>query len=154
MVIQIQHRRASASAWTAANPTLASGELGYETDTRKMKIGDGTTAWVSLGYIDLGDLSYAPLASPSFTGTPLAPTASVGTSTTQIATTAFVQGSVVLTSGVDGAITYRTTSGWVSVAAGTSGYILETRDSGYAPVWIAPGVADATAIAYAIVFGG
>lgn len=35
---------------------------------------------------------YAPLASPTFTGTPAAPTASVGTNTTQIATTAFVQG--------------------------------------------------------------
>lgn len=32
----------------------------------------------------------APLASPTFTGVPLAPTASVGTNTTQIATTAFV----------------------------------------------------------------
>jgi hypothetical protein len=34
--------------------------------------------------------SYAPLASPTFTGTPAAPTASVGTNTTQIATTAYV----------------------------------------------------------------
>ena len=34
----------------------------------------------------------APLASPTFTGVPAAPTAAVGTSTTQLATTAFVQG--------------------------------------------------------------
>lgn len=34
----------------------------------------------------------APLASPTLTGTPAAPTAAAGTSTTQIATTAFVQG--------------------------------------------------------------
>lgn len=33
----------------------------------------------------------APLASPTFTGTPAAPTASAGTNTTQLATTAFVQ---------------------------------------------------------------
>jgi hypothetical protein len=33
---------------------------------------------------------YAPLASPTFTGTPAAPTAAVGTSTTQLATTGFV----------------------------------------------------------------
>ncbi len=32
----------------------------------------------------------APLASPTFTGTPKAPTASAGTKTTQLATTAFV----------------------------------------------------------------
>lgn len=39
-----------------------------------------------------GTLGAAPLASPSFTGTPVAPTASVGTSTPQLATTAFVIG--------------------------------------------------------------
>ncbi len=36
----------------------------------------------------------APLASPTLTGTPTAPTASAGTSSTQIATTAFVHGAV------------------------------------------------------------
>ena len=36
----------------------------------------------------------ADLASPTFTGTPAAPTASVGTDTTQVATTAFVQDAV------------------------------------------------------------
>ncbi len=36
----------------------------------------------------------APLASPTFTGTPAAPTATGGASTTQIATTAFVQGEI------------------------------------------------------------
>lgn len=40
------------------------------------------------------DTSRAPLASPTFTGTPKAPTASAGTSTTQIATTAFVDNAV------------------------------------------------------------
>ena len=40
------------------------------------------------------DTSRAPLASPTFTGTPAAPTASAGTNTTQIATTAFVKTAV------------------------------------------------------------
>ena len=40
----------------------------------------------------------APLASPIFTGTPKAPTATVGTNTTQIATTAFVQSAVAAAS--------------------------------------------------------
>ena len=48
--IQIQIRRDSASDWTTNNPTLLAGEMGYETDTGKMKIGDGSTAWTSLGY--------------------------------------------------------------------------------------------------------
>ncbi len=38
----------------------------------------------------------APLASPTFTGTPVAPTASPGTNTTQISTTAFVQAAIAL----------------------------------------------------------
>ena len=46
----IQLRRDTAANWTSANPTLANGEQGYETDTGKMKIGDGSTAWASLSY--------------------------------------------------------------------------------------------------------
>lgn len=48
---QIQVRRDTASNWTTNNPTLSSGEIGYETDTGKIKVGDGTTAWTSLDYI-------------------------------------------------------------------------------------------------------
>lgn len=43
-------RRDTAANWTSANPTLASGEFGYETDTKKLKMGDGATAWSSLAY--------------------------------------------------------------------------------------------------------
>ena len=55
MADMIQIRRDTASNWTSANPILAQGEMGAETDTSKIKIGDGTTAWASLGYlIDAG----------------------------------------------------------------------------------------------------
>ena len=50
VVTQIQVRRGTAAQWTSTNPTLASGEWGYETDTGLAKIGDGSTAWTSLGY--------------------------------------------------------------------------------------------------------
>jgi hypothetical protein len=50
VVTQVQVRRGTASQWTSANPTLASGEWGFETDTLKTKIGDGSTAWNSLAY--------------------------------------------------------------------------------------------------------
>lgn len=128
---------------TAANwapVTLVSAAIAQETDTGKVKIGDGTTVWTSLPYIKVGSTDIAdsttdgrailtatnyaamktaldlnnvsntsdankpvstatqtqldlkaPLASPTFTGTPVAPTATGGTNTTQIATTAFVQ---------------------------------------------------------------
>lgn len=50
MSTKIQIRRGTASQWTSANPVLLSGEQGYETDTKKIKIGDGTTSWNSLPY--------------------------------------------------------------------------------------------------------
>jgi hypothetical protein len=57
VVTQIQIRRGTASQWTSANPTLASGEWGFETDTKKGKIGDGATAWNSLAYVlGVGDI--------------------------------------------------------------------------------------------------
>ena len=50
MAQQIQLRNGTAAQWTSANPTLAAGELGVETDTNKFKVGTGSTAWNSLGY--------------------------------------------------------------------------------------------------------
>jgi hypothetical protein len=52
----IQFRKGTASAWTSANPILASGELGFETDTGRIKIGNGSTAWTSLTYSPQGNL--------------------------------------------------------------------------------------------------
>jgi hypothetical protein len=50
MTVQIQLRRGLAASWTSANPTLAEGEIGVATDTGQFKIGNGSTAWNSLGY--------------------------------------------------------------------------------------------------------
>ena len=50
MAVNIQLRRGTAAAWTASNPVLMQGELGYETDTGLYKIGNGSTAWASLSY--------------------------------------------------------------------------------------------------------
>lgn len=47
---RLQVRRGTASTWTNTNPTLYAGEIGFETDTGRIKIGDGTTAWTSLDY--------------------------------------------------------------------------------------------------------
>jgi len=58
MVIQIQHRRDTSTNWTSANPTLASGEWGYETDTGKYKIGNGTTLWIPLPYVGVQGVIY------------------------------------------------------------------------------------------------
>lgn len=54
VVTQIQVRRGTASQWTSTNPVLAAGELGFESDTNKLKIGNGSSAWNSLSYIATG----------------------------------------------------------------------------------------------------
>jgi hypothetical protein len=49
-VQKIQWRRGTAAAWTAANPVLSEGTPGFESDTGKFKIGDGTKDWKTLAY--------------------------------------------------------------------------------------------------------
>ena len=49
--IKFQLRRDVAANWTSANPTLLAGEPGYETNTNKLKIGDGSTPWNLLPYV-------------------------------------------------------------------------------------------------------
>ena len=46
----MQQRRGTAAQWTAANPILAAGEIGFETDTSKFKMGNGSSTWTALTY--------------------------------------------------------------------------------------------------------
>ncbi len=88
----VQIRRGTAAAWISANPVLAAGEEGFETDTGLRKVGDGVTAWnAPLAYnpVTTGTGATVRADSATLTGTPVAPTAAAGTTTTQIATTAF-----------------------------------------------------------------
>jgi hypothetical protein len=48
--VRLQLRRGTEAQWDSANPTLAAGEIGIETDTNTFKFGDGSTAWNSLSY--------------------------------------------------------------------------------------------------------
>ena len=50
MAYTILFRRGTASQWTQANPVLNLGELGFVTDSKKLKIGNGVTPWNSLDY--------------------------------------------------------------------------------------------------------
>ena len=47
----IQVRRGVYADWSGINPTLKGGEIGYETDTKQGKIGDGSTSYLSLPYV-------------------------------------------------------------------------------------------------------
>ena len=57
----MQQRRGTAAQWISTNsgngPVLNSGEIGYESDTNKFKIGDGVNHWVTLPYfVDLNSM--------------------------------------------------------------------------------------------------
>jgi hypothetical protein len=50
MAYRIILRRDGSSNWESQNPVLLLGEPGYETDTGKFKIGDGSSMWSDLNY--------------------------------------------------------------------------------------------------------
>lgn len=74
---RLRHPSFDADVWTAKNPLLQKGELGVETDTSKVKIGDGVTFWNDLPYMfddagantDLSNLSATGKANVSAQGT-------------------------------------------------------------------------------------
>jgi hypothetical protein len=50
MATRMQQRRGTSEQWTLANPVLAPGEIGFETDTNQFKIGDGVNQWADIEY--------------------------------------------------------------------------------------------------------
>jgi len=64
MASRIQVRGDTAANWTTANPILADREMGYETDTRKLKVGNGSSTWSALPYINGSDsvVTFSPTA--------------------------------------------------------------------------------------------
>ena len=57
MATRMQQRRGTAAQWLAADPVLAAGEMGFETDTNEFRIGDGVNVWSDLSpFKNLEDL--------------------------------------------------------------------------------------------------
>jgi hypothetical protein len=80
------------SAWSVVPPVPA--------PSSSIPIMDGTaaagtgTTWSRTDHVHPSDTTKAPLVSPTFTGTPVAPTATALTNTAQLATTAYADGAV------------------------------------------------------------
>lgn len=55
MSTTMQQKRGTASNWASSNPILLAGEIGFEIETNKMKIGDGVNYWNDLSYITIND---------------------------------------------------------------------------------------------------
>jgi len=65
MAVQFQIRRDTSVNWGLTNPTLAQGEMGYETNTYKMKIGNGTSDWNTLVYFPTTALTLDAITDPA-----------------------------------------------------------------------------------------
>lgn len=85
----INQRRDTAANWIVVDPILQEGEVGWETDTVRSKLGNGVDVWTDLPYT-LDTTGLAPLDSPAFTGSPTVPTVSSTDNDTTAASTAFV----------------------------------------------------------------
>lgn len=129
----IQIKRGTASSWTSANTTLANGEIGFETDTKKMKVGDGSTAWTSLGYTATdGDIT-AVVA-----GTGLSGGATSGSATLSLSTpVATTNGGTGLSTFTTGDLVYASGTDTLSKRSiGTTDQVLTV--SGGVPTWASP----------------
>ena len=73
---RFQFRRDTSTNWTSVNPVLGSGEMGLETDTTKVKFGDGLTAWTGLNYVLPGPVG--PTGAASTVPGPTGPTGATG----------------------------------------------------------------------------
>ncbi len=62
--VTIQVRQDTAANWKSKNSVLASGEFGFDTTNKVLKIGDGATAWANLAAIEFD--SGAPIAVYSY----------------------------------------------------------------------------------------
>ena len=87
--VRIQVRRGTSSEWTTANPTLAAGEMGVETNTNKFKFGNGTDAWNNLSYAAsdsqaIGEISQDAINAALTTGAGLTKTYNDGANTITI----------------------------------------------------------------------
>ena len=135
----MQQRRDTAANWTSSNPTLAAGEIGYETDTAKFKIGTGSTVWASLAYsLD------AVTASSTTTLTNKTISGASNTLTVRLDNTD-VTGTLVTTKGGTGLATYTTgdvvyasaSNTLAKLAIGTSGQTLSVSSGGIVE-WTTP----------------
>ena len=124
MSTTIKLRRDTAANWTSANPILALGEPGLETNTRKIKYGDGVTAWNSLSYSNGDSQSGGAGTITSITGT--------GT----------IKGLTLTGSGTSGAVTL-TLGGALSLSSSdiTTALGYTPQGSGYATFTVSTGSA-------------
>lgn len=132
----IKFRRGTAAAWTAANPTLALGEPGFENDTNFLKIGDGATAYNSLAYFTGGGLSSTLadtkiyVGNASNVGTAVFVSGDATLANTGALTVAKIQGTTVSGTTGTGNVVFSTSPTLVTPALGTPSAAVLTNATG------------------------
>lgn len=62
----IRVRRGTSASWATANPILAAGEPGFDSSLRRLKVGDGTSTWSVLPFLDQNNVgTVASSATPA-----------------------------------------------------------------------------------------
>lgn len=135
--VQMQQRRDTAANWTSTNPTLLNGELGYEADTGKWKVGNGSTVWSSLAYsfssdsisegdskaevIDTGSDGRFVITTENVERVRVGPAGQIGVAGANYGTS----GQVLTSGGSSGAITWATAAGGGATGGGSDEWALE-----------------------------
>lgn len=76
---RVQHKRGTSANLASVNPTLRAGELVWESDTNRLKVGNGSDAYTTLAYVGTG--------STTFNGAVTLPNGSVGSPSLLLSTT-------------------------------------------------------------------
>jgi hypothetical protein len=151
MTSRLQNRRDTAANWTTNNPTLAAGEIGYETDTGKLKIGTGSANWTSLGYTQNGTVT-SIVAGTGLTGGTITSTGTVAIATSQsdLVIKGFEEDVNVVAAAATGTINLEvgTASVWYYTTNATANHTLNIRYSSGVSLNTALAVGDAITVVW------
>lgn len=136
MAVKIQLRRDTSTNWSLQNTILSAGEPALDLTNNRLKIGDGTTNWTSLPYLQITD-------SPTFNAINATTITVTGNSTfDDIIAGTWLGDIIALNKGgtgsnltaVDGGIVYSTDTGFAITASGSAGQVLVSKGTN-PPQW-------------------
>ena len=144
----MQQRRGTAAQWTAANPILAAGEIGFETDTSKFKMGNGSSTWSALQYFaNAAELAAIIDGAPALLNTLDELAAAIGDDANFAATVAGHTSATTNVHGIANTAALATTAAMntaIAVSAGSSSQDATSKANGAQSAATAAAAADAT----------